>query len=251
MNLIAVDIGNSRVTSAQFINGELGKVWHHPTDQALAAAQDICLVPDVSLVAISSVVPNATVVMVDYLRSKQIPIHEIDTSKQTILSGIYPSMGADRVATAIAAWKLYAQQSAVSVIDVGTATTLAVVSATGEFLGGYITLGLGSTLSALHKGAAQLPEVSMANFETLSLWPAHNTPQAMAAGTLSGHLGLIRQWLETADAMAGAKSKKILTGGWAKVIAVQSTLFDSVDQTLVLKGIYFMAAEAAGLKDQG
>lgn len=250
LDLIAVDIGNSRITCAQFRTGQIQKIWHHATSQALQAAQDIEQIAGHDLVSLCSVVPQATAVICKHLQSHGVRVSLIETGQQRIIGGIYPTMGADRIATAVAAWKQYGQKSAVAVIDAGTATTLAIVSAAGEFLGGFITLGLGSTLSALNKGTAQLPDLEMSALEKLPIKPGTNTPDSMAAGTLSGHLGLVQNWLEIADSHAPGNIK-ILTGGWSKVISVHSRLFDIVDPDLILKGIYFMAAEAADQEDRG
>ena len=66
------------------------------------------------------------------------------------------SLGADRIANAAAAYHLYRKDAIV--VDLGTATTLEVVTRDGDFLGGAIMPGLGTMVNALKLQTAQLPK---------------------------------------------------------------------------------------------
>jgi len=250
MEILAIDVGNSRITCAEISDGQIGKIWHHPTSSPLAAAQSIASAANQRTVALCSVVPAAGSVINNYLQSHSINVVPI-SAEQPFISGTYTTMGADRAANAVGGWMLYGKQNPIVVIDLGTATTLTAVSKHARYCGGYITLGLGSTLSALHHGAAQLPDVSPLQQNDLKTELGHDTQSAMFTGTLQGHIGLLKQWLEIAERNLGEPVKKIATGGWSKLLAEQVDFFDVVDADLTLKGIYFITQAAKVPKDPG
>jgi type III pantothenate kinase len=101
-------------------------------------------------------------------------------------------LGADRLANVVAAWKFYGQKQPVIVIDYGTATTLEAVLPDGTFVGGFICLGLGKVLSALHVETASLPEVGLNDNHERKLKLALNTQHAIASGAILAHVGLSR-----------------------------------------------------------
>jgi len=70
-------------------------------------------------------------------------------------------IGADRIANAVAAARLYPLPAIV--MDVGTATTVSVIDATGSLVGGSISLGLQNSARALHQVTAQLPLSDLAS----------------------------------------------------------------------------------------
>ena len=96
--LLAIDIGNSNVKYALFVNGKITETWRHPTDQVTAQAAPI-LKSQSCPVAISSVVPAAEQHLRSLLSDREvISISEIC---QNLLTGMDRTMGADRVADAV------------------------------------------------------------------------------------------------------------------------------------------------------
>ncbi|MBI4532443.1 MAG: type III pantothenate kinase [Candidatus Melainabacteria bacterium] len=262
MNLLAVDIGNSQITCARFVNGQLANITNSNTADAEQAACYIAKAAAGDIVALCSVVPNVGNLIENHLKSSGCQLIRVATTSQKLLCGVYDSMGADRVANAVAAWKLYCQKSPAVVLDFGTATTLTAVSSQGKFLGGLITLGLGQTMLALSRQAAQLPNVSIHHTSDLthkysggsipkngpSL--AFSTEKAIVNGALLAHLGTIAAWIKLASDELKAKPITVATGGWSDTLARHTKLFDVVEPYLTLKGIYFIAEAGAGLKDQ-
>lgn len=242
--LIAVNVGNSRIACGRFVDGELADIWHYQTQDALRAAQGIHEKAHAGQVAMCSVVPSSGRLMRDYWQSRHLSVHEIRGDTQTLISGTYETMGADRIANAAAAWKLYGQNKPCLVIDLGTATTLTAVSAAGQFLGGFITLGLESTLRALHRGTAQLPDVDLSDDHYQPPTLAATTYDAIASGTLFAHVGLVEYWLALSKTQLGQPITTVATGGWSALLANYTQIFDKLDSELALKGICLIAQAA-------
>jgi len=94
--------------------------------------------------------------------------------------------GADLIANAAAAMKLYTLP--VIIVALGTATAFATVSKDGDYLGGVIAPGLGISLEALYTRTSALPRVDLVRPQK-TIGP--NTIAAMQSGTIFGWAGLI------------------------------------------------------------
>ncbi len=205
------------------------------------------------LIAVSSVVPGVLPSIIEQWPNAKDKIFEVSASSQTLISGLYETMGSDRVANAAAAFKLHTRDAeAAIVIDFGTATTLTAVNNRGNFLGGMITLGLTKTFQALHYSTAQLPELSVQELENLSLSSplAFDTQTAIERGCVIGHIGMVRYWIERALKSLPSKTTVVATGGLARLIAPAIKLFDHVDINLTLKGIKIIGEAAADQVDR-
>jgi type III pantothenate kinase len=141
-------------------------------------------------------------------------------------------VGADRIVDAAAVRVLYSLPACV--VDFGTATTFDAVSATGEYLGGAISPGIGIAAQALFERAAKLPRVE------LTRPPAaigQNTPHAMQSGLLFGYVGLVEGMVARFKAELGPETHIIATGGLAETIARETDVIDVVDPWLTLHGL--------------
>jgi type III pantothenate kinase len=240
-NLVAVSIGNTRITSGLFVQDKLQKVWHHEASNASGAAHALCRLPHSSYVGICSVVPPSTRIITEALSSNGISYFEIGPNKPHPLKNVYPTLGADRLANAVAAWKFYGQRNPVVVIDYGTATTLEAVLPDGSFVGGFICLGLGKILSALHMETASLPEVGLSDDQECKLKLAMNTEHAIASGAILAHVGLSKSWIDQAKQELGDDTITIATGGWSRTLNSYLDMFDYIDPGLTLKGVRALA----------
>ena len=250
IDLVAIDVGNSRIGYALFRNGIIVENWFCHTTDARSAADTILTKTEEKVpIAISSVVPAVTEILQAHLEPGNRSLTVL--RDQSMLKNIYPGMGTDRIANSIAAWRLYGQEHPVAVIDLGTATTLSAVSSDGMFRGGFITLGIGRTLAAIHNEAAQLPYVSFdprrAHPNQLSL----DTETSIASGTLAGHIGMMEYWVRVARRTLGGDTVTLATGGWATTVARYTRVLDFVDTNLTLKGIYLMAEAAMDRAGRG
>lgn len=152
------------------------------------------------------------------------------------------TLGADRVADAVAAASLFPGQ-ALAVADVGTAMTLDVVlpargNSRARFLGGAIAPGLGSMLNLLAAGTAQLPEVPRRR-------PVHavgrTTQEAMQSGCVLGYVGMVLRLLESMERECSCPLKLILTGGDAPILLPEMPEGTECLPRLTLQGIALCA----------
>ena len=145
-------------------------------------------------------------------------------------------VGADRLANAVAARALVGAPCVA--LDAGTATTFNVVDPAGDFVGGAIAPGLGTTADALAGRGAQLFHVDLVP-------PAHaigrNTGEAMQSGIVWGYVGLV-EGLLTRIAAEGAAAgwpplPVVATGGFAPLLATFTPALPQVVPDLTLDGL--------------
>ncbi len=117
-------------------------------------------------------------------------------------------LGADRWAALIGAWGRHA--GAVVVVMAGTATTIDVLDAGGQFRGGLILPGLELMRRSLARNTAGLPDARGSYHDIPT-----NTDDAIASGALHATLGAIERMCRS----AGTDFRVILSGGAAKALA--------------------------------
>ncbi|GAB1394650.1 type III pantothenate kinase [Rhodocyclaceae bacterium] len=143
-------------------------------------------------------------------------------------------LGADRWAALIGAHALHAGPALV--VMAGTATTIDVLSAEGQFCGGLILPGLDLMRTALAHNTAGLPE-AQGRYCKLPT----NTDDAIVSGALQATLGAIERMAVHAchslDAAASADFCVILSGGAADALTPQLSLPVRRVEHLVLEGL--------------
>ena len=121
------------------------------------------------------------------------------------------------------------------VIDIGTATTFDVVADNGDFLGGVIAPGLGSSADALFQRAAKLPRIELVTPKNVI---SRNTIAGMQAGIIFGYVGQIDEIVNRIKAeMKEEKVTVVATGGYARMISRESKTIDKIDHFLTLTGL--------------
>jgi type III pantothenate kinase len=143
-------------------------------------------------------------------------------------------IGADRIAAAIGAVSLEPGKNII-VVDMGTATTVDVISAGKEYFGGAILAGINMSMHALASGTAQLPVVEIVVPEK----PCGNsTAGAIQSGLYYGTIGALKELIRvcTEDAFGGNRPLVIGTGGMSHLFE-KAGLFDRVVPSLVLGGL--------------
>ena len=95
-------------------------------------------------------------------------------------------LGADRLVNAVAAYRRYGGPCIV--VDLGTATTLDVVSDAGVYLGGVIAPGMETSLDALTSRAARLVKVDLIPPERII---GRSTVESMRSGLVLGTVAMI------------------------------------------------------------
>lgn len=142
-------------------------------------------------------------------------------------------VGADRIVNAVAAIAQFG--TPVLILDFGTATTLDVVSADGEYLGGTITPGIGVSAEALFRRAAKLRRVEIRRPERVI---GRSTAESIQSGLFFGYVGLVEGLVRRARAELGAPDAPVVaTGGLAGVIAPDLSAVSAVEPWLTLSGL--------------
>jgi type III pantothenate kinase len=247
--ILCLDVGNSqlycgvydgeqlvsqfrRTSSARASSDELGVFL-------LAALRENGIDPQrIERIALSSVVPD----MVYSLRSCcQKYFHEdpmiLRPGARTGLKIRYKDpkeVGADRIADAIGALKLYPGRNLI-VVDFGTATTLTAITREGEFLGGNILPGVRLALEALVEKTAKLPSVEIVPAENAI---GRSTVESIQNGLYWSNVGMGKELVGrmTAEAFPDDPPLVIGTGGFSHLFD-QEGLFDAVVPDLILVGL--------------
>jgi type III pantothenate kinase len=185
---------------------------------------------------IASVVPTLTQtfarVCSDYCGVEPLVVGPGVKTGMPILYENPKEVGADRIVNAVAAFEWATQ--AVIVVDLGTATTLDVVSQKGEYLGGTIAPGIGISMEALFLRASKLPRIELLRPKSVI---GKNTVAAMQSGILIGYAGLIDELVRRTQQELGVKARVVATGGLAGLVAEEAKTIETVDELLTLTGL--------------
>jgi type III pantothenate kinase len=143
-------------------------------------------------------------------------------------------VGADRIADAMGAVKLYPGRNLI-VIDFGTATTVCAITTEREFLGGNIMPGVRLAMEALETRTAQLPSVEIKPTRTCI---GRTTIESIQSGLYWSNVGMVKELVAriTAEAFADDPPLVIATGGFSHLFD-REAIFDAVVPDLILTGL--------------
>lgn len=246
--ILTLDIGNTNIVIGGFLNDELQFVSRIATnskkteDEYAALIKSIVHLNDIRSAEvkgaiISSVVPPLNKTMQKALKkvfniSSMIVGPGIKTGVNLLVDN--PSqVGADLVCSAAASYKYY--DSPALILDMGTATKLSVIDDKGAFLGVSIIPGIEIGINALAGGTAQLPQISL---EAPKSVIGKNTVDAMQSGVVFGNASLIDGMIERIKKEFGENINIIATGGLASFIIPYCKEKMTLDDNLILKGLY-------------
>ncbi|KPK46920.1 MAG: type III pantothenate kinase [Dehalococcoidia bacterium SM23_28_2] len=245
--LLAIDVGNTHVTLGTFEGDNLKASWRLATDvNRLADEYGVLMVnllshesiapEEIDSAVIASVVPDLDPVFEAVCRRYfDVRPLMVSTGVRTGLRILYDSpreVGADRVADAVAAIKLYTPP--LVLVDLGTATVFDAISKEGEYLGGAIAPGLVIAAEALFQRAARLYRVELVRPKNAI---GRNTAAAVQAGVIYGYVGLVEAIVRRFKEELGGEAKVVATGGWAEMVAQETDVIDVVDPNLTLTGL--------------
>lgn len=147
-------------------------------------------------------------------------------------------IGADRIAGAIGAVHAAASSGGAKnliVVDMGTATTVDVITKNNEYLGGAILPGAAMSVHALSEGTAQLPSVEVVQPKSVC---GSSTIEAIQSGVFYGQAGAVRELVSKMEesVFGGERAFVIGTGGFSRSFE-SAGLFDLVLPDLVLQGL--------------
>ena len=247
--LLAIDVGNTHTVLGIYDGEELKEYFRVASNHALTVDECGILIrqlfrehDQIKDVIICSVVPPLTPIYEETSR-KFLKVDPVVVSSDLplgmkILYDDPRSVGADRIANAVAAYEIYGGPAIV--VDFGTATTFDVISENGEYLGGAIAPGIETSSLNLFKGASQLFKVSL---EKPNRAIGKNTEQSLRSGIILGTVGQVDGIVErikrelSEHSQSQRQPKVIATGGLANLIAGESRTIEQVNPSLTLDGL--------------
>jgi type III pantothenate kinase len=245
--LLAIDVGNTHTVIGVYENDRLVRHWRVLSDPGRTADEYGVLlwnlyraselpIPRRTDIIVCSVVPPMTKVVEDlcrdYFHSEPLVVGPGVKTGMPILYDNPKEVGADRIVNAVAAYERY--HDVCIVVDFGTATTFDCVSGRGEYLGGVITPGLGISLDALVTRTAKLPRVELVRPPKVV---GKNTVHAIQAGIVYGYASLVDGLVTRIREEIGTNARVIATGGFATMLAPESTTIEAFDEFLTLEGL--------------
>jgi type III pantothenate kinase len=245
--LLAVDIGNTNITFGVFEGEQLRATWRTATGvNQMADEYAVLLInllhhrgidtSDIKEIVLCSVVPPLTTTFVDlsqrYFHTTPLVVGAGIKTGVRIRMDNPREVGADRIADAAAAHHLYG--GPVIIIDLGTATVFGIVSKEGDYIGGIIATGIATAAEALFARTAQLPRVELSHPKRVI---GTNTVTAIQSGIVYGYASLVEGMLTRIRQELGEKAKVVATGGYAELIAKETTVIDEVNPDLTLVGL--------------
>jgi type III pantothenate kinase len=242
INLVVLNLGNSRLAVGTFRAGELGTVERVATDDPSAWADPIRRAweeiggRENAAVVAASVNPKledeldravgdaASRRVVWIGRDIELPI-KVRTDEPA-------KTGVDRVLNVAAAYEQMGK--ACVVVDAGTAVTISACNDKGDFLGGVIAPGVAVQLRALHEYTAKLPAVT---FDVPKGVFGRTTTEAIRHGVYHGIRGLVKEVVENFATELGSWPEAIGTGGDAGKLFDGWEIVHAISPDLTLYGI--------------
>jgi len=245
--LLTIDIGNTNITIGVLKDDKLQATWRLATyADRMPDEYGILLLnllhhqgidtSDIKDIAMCSTVP-ALIPTFLQLCQKYFSISPLVVGAG-IKTGVRIRMdnprevGPDRIANAAAAHYLYSGPTII--VDVGTATTFDVISKEGDFIGGAIATGISTAAEALFTRTAALPRVELTVPKRAI---GTNTIAAMQSGIVFGYVGLIEGMVTRMQKELGVKPTVVATGGYAYLMAKETSLIDMVNPDITLIGL--------------
>jgi type III pantothenate kinase len=247
--ILCIDVGNTQVHGGVFDNEKL-TVQFRKTARQQFSSDEIGIFlrsvlrenqvdcGDVKGISICSVVPDLN----HSLRSGCIKYFGIDpfflkAGARTGLKIRYRNpleVGADRIANAISAIKLFPNKNII-IVDFGTATTFCAVSRAKDYLGGIILPGIRISMEVLESKAAQLPSVEIKKTESVL---GRSTVESIQSGLFYGQVGIVRELKSriTKEVFTDEEPVVIGTGGFSGLFEDEG-LFTLIVPALALNGL--------------
>ncbi|MCD7763198.1 MAG: type III pantothenate kinase [Lachnospiraceae bacterium] len=144
-------------------------------------------------------------------------------------------VGSDLIVNAVAA--ITEHEAPLIVIDMGTATTISVIDAKKNYIGGMIMPGIRVSLDSLVSRTSQLVRISLDAPKRLI---GKNTAECMKSGVIHGNAACIDGMIDRIEQDLGEKTTVIATGGLAPKIIPHCVHEIQLDDALLLKGLMYI-----------
>ena len=148
-------------------------------------------------------------------------------------------VGIDRLLAAVAADRLRQRERAAIVVDLGTAITVDLVEPDGAFAGGAILPGIATSARALAEQTDALPQVHLEFLDNPPAALGKATVPAIESGIYWGAIGAIRELAAQLSTPFQARPDLFITGGASRQVADLLKAHGTVRHVpnLVLSGI--------------
>ena len=242
---LIVDIGNTNITIGLVENQNIKKVYRFntPKDVHEKLLEDLffkifnnikidgCIISSV-VIELNNIVKQAI--------DNVLKVNSLILSKDNVDIGIKiatlnPSeVGADRIANAYAASKLYGYPAII--VDMGTATTFDIIDEKGAFIGGIIMPGINTQLNSLCHNTSLLPQLEPEHVDKVI---GNDTKSSILSGVIRGHAAAIDELLKECKKELKSKRVKVIgTGGNVDLVSTyMKQSFDEKNIELTLEGI--------------
>lgn len=245
--LLAIDIGNTGTTLGYFTGRKLAKRAVIPTRESAARQAAIIralsrkISPQACIIA--SVVPGKTGAITRIIKSifTRIKISLAGKDIKAPIKILYKSTskaGQDRIICAYAAYRIY--RSGAIIVDCGTAVTIDIISAKGEYLGGLIAPGIEMSLNSLHNQTALIPKIRPAKINSLI---GRTTEECVRNGVILGLAAMVDNITAKIRKLTGYNFKVIGTGGGMRLLKPHASAIEIIDNNLILRGLRLMYEE--------
>jgi len=238
--LIVLDIGNTNIKSALFVDNQLTDfIAHSKTNEAIEYINKTTF----KEAAICSVNPTSQKIVNDIILVKCVSIFEVNVKNKFNLTMNYETpetLGMDRVCSAVGALSIATNEKLISknqfliTIDFGTATTINVVTPDRQFIGGLIIPGIKTMLNSLNKKTAQLPLPDLQSYQGVI---GHSTNSSIINGVITATIGTINETVNKIREDSKQDPVILVTGGNARFILPHIKNKVIFDEILVLKGL--------------
>ena len=247
--ILCLDIGNSQIFGGVFGNESLELTFRR-TSQLRSSSDELGVFfrtvlrendidpKSITKVAICCVVPDLLYSLratcQKYFRIEPLILRPGIKTGLKILYRDPREVGADRIADAIGAVKLYPERNII-VADFGTATTICAISHKKEFLGGNIVPGVRLAMQALEERTSQLPSVEIVPPRQAL---GRSTVESIQSGLYWSNVGMVRELVSRIIEEEFDRDLPLVigTGGFAQLFS-RENLFDHFVPDLILEGL--------------
>ncbi len=231
--MIAVDVGNTNVSFVWFRGERIVKKYSLPTANiSLKAAGKVLSGYSREIILVCSVVPSVNKIF----RKLKNKVYIVGEDLKVPIKSYYnpKQIGMDRLVGAYAARALVPK--ARLILDFGTAITLDFLSSRGQYLGGLILPGVGSTLKVLSRCALLPPKIEFGKPRTRI---PRTTRESINKGLSEGFSAMANSLVKTYQKKLKLSSTErvIITGGEAAVVLPALNFPYYYEPFLVAKGL--------------
>ncbi len=261
MGFLAIDIGNTNITTGHFLLGDLKKTLEIPSSLVPSKYGSRILewlgrdsFMGIEEVGISSVVKKLDTKISNVLdatraasKAKRPLVSIITRDFPFPLKSAYEPglLGTDRMLAAVAAANLCGKP--VVTVDIGSAVTIDLVDSEGMFRGGLILAGGGLRAKALSTFTSLLPEIPIPQSPPPLI--GTSTVACMSSGIYHGMRAEIQGLVSQIHEEMNVTTPVVLTGQGSRLFQASLPQDWQIEEWLVLKGIYF-SCRGSGVRNQ-